>query len=319
MGERVLVTGGAGFIGSNFVHWAKRNRPDWDLHVLDKLTYAGNTRNLEGLDVPLTVCDIADEDGCREVFRSFRPAVVVNFAAESHVDRSITGPGEFIRTNVDGTRALLQLSVESGARRFHQVSTDEVYGDLPLDRPDLKFTEDSPLRPSSPYSASKAAADLLALSWMRTYGLEVTITRSSNNFGRFQHPEKLIPLAVSRIMEGRKVPIYGAGLNVRDWISVEDHCAGVAAAIEKGRPGGVWNLGGGNEVSNIDLVKAIISILGAPADSFEYVLDRKGHDLRYALDSSKAERELGWRPGRDFRSSLAETARWLSSHRDWWS
>ena len=317
----VLVTGGAGFIGSHFVRYLLDIHPDDRVICLDKLTYAGNLASLssalENPNFRFVRADVCDVDAVARVFEAEHPDVVVNFAAETHVDRSIDAPDLFLRTNVLGTAVLMDACRKYGISRFHQVSTDEVYGDLPLDRPDLCFTEDSPLRASSPYAASKAAADLLALSYHRTYGLPISISRSSNNYGAYQFPEKLIPLMIANAVGGRSLPVYGDGLNVRDWLWVGDHCAAIDLILRHGRVGEVYNVGGGNEVANIDLVKMICKMLGKSEEIITYVSDRKGHDRRYAVDASKLCRELGWAPEKRFADGLSETVRWYLENTEW--
>ena len=307
MPMRIVVTGGAGFIGSNFIRYMRSAHPEHKILCLDKLTYAGSLDNLTGIlgspDFIFSKTDIADEKAVNEALKSFMPDVIVNFAAESHVDRSIADARDFVRTNVEGVRVLLEAARMTGAR-FHQISTDEVYGDLPV-RSTEKFTETSALRPSSPYSATKAAADLLALAYHRTYGLFVTVSRSSNNYGMNQYPEKLIPLAVKNILGGKPVPVYGDGGNVRDWIAVEDHSEAVDNILARGRSGEVYNVGGGNERSNLEIVDGIIGILGR--GSREFVRDRAGHDRRYALDTGKMYAEFGWKPKVPFEEGLVRT------------
>lgn len=307
MPMRIVVTGGAGFIGSNFIRHMRSAHPEHKILCLDKLTYAGNLDNLEGIlgspNFIFSKTDIADENAVNEALKSFMPDVIVNFAAESHVDRSIADARDFVRTNVEGVRVLLEAARITGAR-FHQISTDEVYGDLPIDSAE-KFTEESPLRPSSPYSATKAAADMLALAYHRTYGLFVTVSRSSNNYGMNQYPEKLIPLAVKNILCGKPVPVYGDGGNVRDWIAVEDHSEAVDNILARGRSGEVYNVGGGNERTNLEIVDGIIEILGE--GSREFVRDRAGHDRRYALDSGKMYAEFGWKPKVPFKEGFIRT------------
>lgn len=318
---RILVTGGAGFIGANFIYHQLNCHPEDELLCLDKLTYAGNAATLkEAVDrgVELVRGDIADPETVGALFAHFRPQWVVNFAAESHVDRSIHDPGIFIRTNVQGVQVLLDACRQHGVERFHQISTDEVYGDLPLDRPELCFDEQSPLHPSSPYAASKAAADLLVLSYVRTYGLPATISRASNNYGPYQFPEKLIPLMILRGLAHQTLPIYGTGANVRDWLYVEDHCRGVEAVLRRGRPGQIYNIGGGCERTNLEVLRAILNRLDRPDSLLTYVADRPGHDLRYSLSSEKAARELGWRPEADFDRGLERTVAWYLDHRPWW-
>lgn len=317
----VLVTGGAGFIGSHFVRYLLDVHPDDRVICLDKLTYAGNLASLssvlENPNFRFVCADICDAAAVERVFEEVHPDMVVNFAAETHVDRSIDAPDLFLRTNVMGTAVLLDACRKYGISRYHQVSTDEVYGDLPLDRPNLCFTEDSPLRASSPYAASKASADLLVLAYHRTYGLPISISRSSNNYGAYQFPEKLIPLMIANAVGGRSLPVYGDGLNVRDWLWVGDHCAAIDLILRHGRVGEVYNVGGGNEVANIDLVKMICEMLGKSEDIITYVSDRKGHDRRYAVDASKLRRELGWTPKKSFAEGLSETVGWYLENTDW--
>ncbi len=319
---KILVTGGAGFIGSNFIFHMRKNHPDVELICLDKLTYAGNFRTLEPvLQEPgfqFVRADIADRAEVFAVFASVRPEAVVNFAAESHVDRSIEDPEIFLRTNVMGTQALLDACRKYGVNRYHQVSTDEVYGDLPLDRPDLLFTERTPLHASSPYSASKAAADLLCQAYHRTYDLPVTISRCSNNYGPYQFPEKLIPLMITNALAGKPLPVYGEGVNVRDWLYVEDHCAAIDLILQHGAPGQIYNIGGHNEMRNIDIVKKILSILDKPETLITYVADRKGHDRRYAIDPSFIHEKLGWLPATKFEDGLRRTVEWYLKNRAWW-
>ena len=318
----LLVTGGAGFIGANFIYFTLERHPEDRVVCLDKLTYAGSLSTLgpvmERENFRFVRGDIADAEAVSRLFREEKPDFVVNFAAESHVDRSIEDPGIFLRTNVLGTGTLMDACRENGNVRFHQVGTDEVYGDLPLDRPDLFFTEKTPIRASSPYSASKAGADLLALAYFRTYGLPVTITRCSNNYGPYHFPEKLIPLMIIRALEDRPLPVYGTGENVRDWLYVEDHCAAIDRVLRSGKPGEVYNVGGHNERRNLDVVKTVLSCLGKPESLIAFVEDRKGHDLRYAIDPAKIERELGWRPRVSFEEGIRRTVDWYLSHRDWW-
>ncbi len=318
----IIVTGGAGFIGSNFVYHQLKHHPQDRVVCLDSLTYAGNLKNLEAALKNPGFCfvrgDIADADAVNRLFEEEKPDILVNFAAESHVDRSIEDPGVFLRTNVLGTQVLMDACRKHGIRRFHQVSTDEVYGDLPLDRPDLFFTEETPLNTSSPYSASKAGADLLVLAYYRTYGLPVTVSRCSNNYGPWHFPEKLIPLMITRALEDKSLPVYGKGENVRDWLYVEDHCAAVDLIMRKGRPGEVYNVGGHNERRNLDVVKAILKGLSKPESLIAFVSDRPGHDLRYAINPDKIHRELGWLPATPFDEGIQWTIRWYLEHRDWW-
>ena len=319
---KILVTGAAGFIGSNFVFHMRKAHPEYDIIALDSLTYAGNLETLapvmEEDHFTFVRCDITDREGVRKVFEEHHPDVVVNFAAESHVDRSIEDPGVFLRTNILGTQVLMDACREFGIQRFHQVGTDEVYGDLPLDRPDLFFTEDLPLQASSPYSASKASADLLAMAYHRTYGLPVTISRCSNNYGPYQFPEKLIPLMIANALADKPLPVYGTGENVRDWLYVEDHCRAIDMILENGKVGEVYNIGGHNERSNLDVVKTILKQLGKPESLITFVGDRKGHDLRYAIDPSKIHGELGWLPKTKFDDGIRQTIDWYLNNESWW-
>lgn len=319
---KVFITGGAGFIGSNFIFYMEKKHPDYELVCFDKLTYAGNMATLASvMDEPnfkFIRGDIADRDTVNRVFEEERPDVVVNFAAESHVDRSIEDPGIFLMTNVMGTQVLLDACRKFGVERYHQVSTDEVYGDLPLDRPDLFFTEKTPLHTSSPYSASKASADLLCNAYQRTYGLPITISRCSNNYGPYQFPEKLIPLMIANALADKALPVYGEGLNVRDWLYVEDHCAAIDLILQKGKVGQVYNIGGHNEMRNIDIVKLICGALDKPESLITYVTDRKGHDMRYAIDPSFIHSELGWLPETKFENGIQKTIRWYLENRGWW-
>lgn len=321
--EKILVTGGAGFIGSNFIYYMLDAHKDVEILCVDSLSYAGNLATLEPLisnpRFRFFKADIRDRSMMYRLFDNEDIDIVVNFAAESHVDRSIDSPEEFLTTNFIGTSVLLDAFRKFGdGKRFHQVSTDEVYGDLPLDRPDLFFTEDTPIHTSSPYSTSKASADLLCLAYYRTYGVPVTISRCSNNYGRFQYPEKLIPLMISKAMNDEKVPVYGEGLNVRDWLHVLDHCKAIDLIIHKGQVGEVYNIGGHNERANIDVVKTVLRALGKSEDLIEYVTDRPGHDLRYAIDASKIERELGWTPETSFDKGIEETVKWYLENQKWW-
>lgn len=319
---KILVTGGAGFIGSNFIFYMLQQHPETDIICLDKLTYAGNLSTLGPiLDHPrfqFHKMDICDRKSVYALFEAERPDQVVNFAAESHVDRSILNPELFLETNIIGTSVLMDACRKYGIQRFHQVSTDEVYGDLPLDRPDLFFTEATPIHTSSPYSSSKAGADLLVLAYHRTYGLPVTISRCSNNYGPYQFPEKLIPLMILNALQDKPLPVYGDGLNVRDWLYVEDHCRAIDLILQKGRAGEVYNVGGHNEMRNIDIVKRICKELGKPESLITYVEDRKGHDRRYAIDPTKIHNELGWLPKTRFKDGIKETIQWYLENRDWW-
>ena len=318
----ILVTGGAGFIGSNFIFHMLKKYPDYRIVCLDKLTYAGNLSTLSSvLEEPnfrFVKLDICDREGVFRLFEEERPDIVVNFAAESHVDRSIEDPGIFLQTNILGTATLMDACRKFGVRRYHQVSTDEVYGDLPLDRPDLFFTETTPLHTSSPYSASKASADLLVLAYHRTYSLPVTISRCSNNYGPYHFPEKLIPLMIINALDEKRLPVYGTGENVRDWLYVEDHCKAIDLIIHKGREGEVYNVGGHNERKNIDIVRLICKALGKSESLIAYVADRKGHDMRYAIDPTKIHNELGWLPETKFEDGIQKTIRWYLDNKSWW-
>ncbi len=319
---KVLVTGGAGFIGANFVYYMLEKHPDYDIICLDSLTYAGNLKTLdEAMKNPhfrFVKGDVTDRELVFGLFAEERPDIVVNFAAESHVDRSIEDPGVFLRTNILGTQVLMDASREYGVSRFHQVGTDEVYGDLPLDRRDLFFTEDMPLTASSPYSASKASADLLVMAYHRTYGLPVTISRCSNNYGPYQFPEKLIPLMIKNALADEPLPVYGTGSNIRDWLYVEDHCKAIDMIIHDGKVGEVYNIGGHNERSNLQVVKTILAQLDKPISLITYVGDRKGHDLRYAIDPAKIHSELGWLPDTKFDDGIRQTIQWYLDNRSWW-
>lgn len=318
----MIVTGGAGFIGSNFIFYMLERYPDRRIICLDKLTYAGNLSTL----APVMACpnfrfvklDICDREGVYRLFQEEKPDMVVNFAAESHVDRSIENPEVFLQTNILGTQVLMDACRKYGIRRYHQVSTDEVYGDLPLDRPDLFFTEQTPIHASSPYSASKASADLLVQAYHRTYGIPATISRCSNNYGPYHFPEKLIPLMIANALNDKPLPVYGQGLNVRDWLYVQDHCKAIDLILEKGRVGEVYNIGGHNEMRNIDIVRLICKELGKPESLITFVADRKGHDMRYAIDPTKIHHELGWLPETKFADGIQKTIQWYLENRDWW-
>ena len=318
----ILVTGGAGFIGANFVYYQLKNHPEDRVVCLDKLTYAGNLSTLQEAmkceQFRFVRGDIADREAVYALFEQEKPDVVVNFAAESHVDRSVTNPEIFLTTNILGTSVLMDACRRYGVGRYHQVSTDEVYGDLPLDRPDLFFTEETPIHTSSPYSASKASADLLVMAYHRTYGLPATISRCSNNYGPYHFPEKLIPLMITRALADEPLPVYGEGLNVRDWLYVEDHCSAIDLIIRRGRVGEVYNIGGHNERTNMQVVKTILKALGKPESLIRHVTDRPGHDRRYAIDPSKIHRELGWLPKTTFDEAIQKTVRWYLDNRQWW-
>ena len=318
----IIVTGGAGFIGSNFIFYMLDSYPEDRIVCMDKLNYVGNLSTLaSAMDNPhFRFCkiDICDREAVYRLFEEEHPDMVVNFAAESHVDRSIENPEIFLDTNVKGTAVLMDACRKYGIARYHQVSTDEVYGDLPLNRPDLFFTEETPIRTSSPYSSSKASADLLVLAYYRTYGLPVTISRCSNNYGPYQFPEKLIPFMIINALSDKPLPVYGEGVNVRDWLYVKDHCRAIDLIIHKGRVGEVYNVGGHNEMKNIDIVKLICKELGKPESLITHVTDRKGHDLRYAIDPTKIHNELGWLPETKFEDGIKETIRWYLDNRKWW-
>ncbi len=320
--KNILVTGGAGFIGSNFIFYMLKQHPEDRIICLDKLTYAGNLQTLALImnksNFKFIKADIADRQAVDEIFAVEKPDIVVNFAAESHVDRSIENPGIFLQTNVMGTQVLLDACHKYGIERYHQVSTDEVYGDLPLDRSDLFFTEQTPLHTSSPYSASKAAADLLCNAYFRTYGLPITISRCSNNYGPYQFPEKLIPLMIVNALADKPLPVYGEGLNVRDWLYVEDHCRAIDLILENGEVGQVYNIGGHNEMRNIDIVKLILQALGKPESLITFVTDRKGHDMRYAIDPTFIHEKLGWLPETKFADGIQKTIEWYLDNKSWW-
>lgn len=318
---KLLITGGAGFIGGNFIRYIMKRYPEDRVVNLDLLTYAGNTESLKWTaDQPnysFVRGDIADREFVFRLFEQERFDAVVNFAAETHVDRSISDPAVFVQTNVVGTTTLLDAAKVFGVKRYHQVSTDEVYGDLPLDRSDLFFTERMPLRPSSPYSSSKASADLFALAYHRTFGLSVTVSRCSNNYGPWQFPEKLIPLTISRALADAEIPVYGDGKNVRDWLHAADHCTAIDQILRRGRDGEVYNVGGHNARSNLEVIRMILRILNKPERLIRFVADRPGHDRRYAIDASKLESELGWSARYDFEEGLRQTVRWYLDHPAW--
>ena len=319
--KTILVTGGAGFIGSNFVYYQLEKHPERRVVCLDALTYAGNLETLEaalkGPNFRFVKGDITDRKAVYALFEEESFDAVVNFAAESHVDRSIEAPEVFLKTNILGTQVLLDACRKNNTR-FHQVSTDEVYGDLPLDRPDLFFTEETPIHTSSPYSASKASADLLTMAYFRTYGLPVTISRCSNNYGPYHFPEKLIPLMIANALENKPLPVYGEGKNVRDWLYVKDHCKAIDMILENGRIGEVYNIGGHNERTNLEVVKTVLKILGKSEELIHFVKDRPGHDMRYAIDPTKIKNELGWYPETDFDSGIRKTVDWYLNNRTWW-
>ncbi|MEN2776302.1 dTDP-glucose 4,6-dehydratase [Acetivibrio clariflavus] len=319
---KVLVTGGAGFIGSNFIFYMLDKHPEYKIVCLDALTYSGNLSTLasviENPNFKFIKGDITDRELVDNLFKEEKFDFVVNFAAESHVDRSIEDPGIFLKTNIIGTQVLMDASIKYGVKRFHQISTDEVYGDLPLDRKDLLFTEETPIHASSPYSASKASADLLVMAYYRTYKLPITISRCSNNYGPYHFPEKLIPLVITRALNDETIPVYGTGQNVRDWLYVTDHCTAVDLILHKGKEGEVYNIGGHNEKSNLEVVKTILKELGKPENLITFVKDRAGHDLRYAIDPSKIMRELGWKPAIRFDEGIRKTIKWYLENRSWW-
>lgn len=318
---KFIVTGGCGFIGSNYLHYVVNKYPEDEFICIDALTYAGNYHNLDPIinkeNFRFVKLDITDREGVDQLFATEKPDYVINFAAESHVDNSIKNPGIFVKTNVMGTQVLMDAALKHGVKRYHQVSTDEVYGDLPLNRPDLLFTEEAPLHTSSPYSASKGGADLLVLAYMRTFKLPATISRCSNNYGPYQFPEKLIPHTIACAMKGQKVPVYGEGKNVRDWIHVYDHNVGVDLIVREGKEGEVYNLGGRAERDNLTIVKTILAALCKTEDLIDFVTDRPGHDLRYAMDPTKAEKELGWTRKYDFDEGMKATIDWYLENQDW--
>ena len=317
-----LITGAAGFIGGNFCHIMTKKYPNDMFIGFDALTYAGNIKTLapvmERDNFRFVKGDISSKEDVKEVFDNYKIDIVINFAAESHVDRSIENPGIFLETNIMGTAVLMDACRKYGIQRYHQVSTDEVYGDLPLDRPDLFFTEETPLHTSSPYSSSKASADLLVMAYYRTYGLPVTISRCSNNYGPYHFPEKLIPLMIANALADKPLPVYGNGENVRDWLYVEDHCRAIDLIIHNGKVGEVYNVGGHNEKRNIDIVRIICQELGKPESLIVHVEDRKGHDRRYAIDPAKIHRELGWLPETKFEDGIKKTIKWYLEHKKWW-
>lgn len=318
---KILVTGGAGFIGGNFCHYMVEKYPNYMITALDALTYAGNLETIEPIirkpNFKFVKGDITDRMFINEFFNSEKFDTVINFAAESHVDRSIENPEVFLKTNILGTQVLMDASLKTGVKRYHQVSTDEVYGDLPLDKLDLFFTENTPIHTSSPYSASKAAADLLVQAYNRTFGLPITISRCSNNYGPYHFPEKLIPLMIKNALANQSLPVYGKGENVRDWLHVYDHCTAIDLIIHKGRVGEVYNIGGHNERSNIEVVRTILRELNKPESLIRYVTDRKGHDLRYAIDPTKIEQELGWKPKYNFDTGIIQTIKWYLENQEW--
>lgn len=322
MNKTILVTGGAGFIGSNFVYHMLKTHPDYKILCVDCLTYAGNMSTLseamKNKNFVFYKTNICDRPNIYKIFETEKPDIVVNFAAESHVDRSIETPEIFLQTNILGTQVMMDACRKYGVERYHQVSTDEVYGDLPLDRPDLFFTENTPIHTSSPYSASKASADLLVQAYYRTFGLPVTISRCSNNYGPYHFPEKLIPLMIANCLNDKPLPVYGEGLNVRDWLYVEDHCRAIDLIIHRGKIGEVYNVGGHNEMKNIDIVRLICDYLGKPYSLITHVTDRKGHDMRYAIDPTKIHSELGWLPETKFADGIKKTIDWYLNNREWW-
>lgn len=322
MNKTILVTGGAGFIGSNFVYHMLKTHPDYKILCVDCLTYAGNMSTLseamKNKNFVFYKTNICDRPNIYKIFETEKPDIVVNFAAESHVDRSIETPEIFLQTNILGTQVMMDACRKYGVERYHQVSTDEVYGDLPLDRPDLFFTENTPIHTSSPYSASKASADLLVQAYHRTFGLPVTISRCSNNYGPYHFPEKLIPLMIANCLNDKPLPVYGEGLNVRDWLYVEDHCRAIDLIIHRGKIGEVYNVGGHNEMKNIDIVRLICNYLGKPYSLITHVTDRKGHDMRYAIDPTKIHSELGWLPETKFADGIKKTIDWYLNNREWW-
>ncbi len=319
---KILVTGGAGFIGGNYALTMTKAHPEDTYVVLDALTYAGNLETLASImnepNFKFVKGNICDRELVDKLFAEEQFDYVINFAAETHVDRSVEDPGIFLTTNILGVQTLMDACRKYGVKRYHQVSTDEVYGDLPLDRPDLLFTEETPIHTSSPYSASKAAADLLVLAYHRTYGLDVTISRCSNNYVPYHFPEKLIPLMISRALADESLPVYGDGANVRDWLYVTDHCTAIDLIVRNGRSGEVYNIGGHNEKTNLEVVKTILKALGKPESLIHFVKDRPGHDLRYAMDPTKIETELGWKPEYTFDTGIQKTIEWYLENREWW-
>ena len=319
---KIIVTGGAGFIGANYIHYMLEEYPEDKIICLDKLTYAGNMENLESVkdneNYKFIKGDIADREFIYKLFEDEKPDIIINFAAESHVDRSVTDPDVFLQSNFMGTGVLLEACRKYGITRFHQVSTDEVYGDLPLDRPDLFFTEETPIHTSSPYSASKASADLLVQAYHRSFNLPVSISRCSNNYGPYQFPEKLIPLMIANALNDKPLPVYGKGENVRDWLYVKDHCVAIDLIVRKGKVGEVYNIGGHNEKTNIDVVKIILKELGKSEDLITFVTDRPGHDRRYAIDPAKIKKDLDWEPTILFDEGIKKTVRWYLDNKSWW-
>ena len=320
---KIIVTGGAGFIGGNYVHLMLEKHPEDTIICIDLLTYAANLETLKPVmnkpNFKFIKADICDRETIYQIIESEKPDVIINFAAESHVDRSIINPGIFLETNIIGTRVLLDACRKYDVKRFHQVSTDEVYGDLPIDRPDLFFTEKTPLHASSPYSSSKASADLVVLAYYRTYGLPITISRCSNNYGPYQFPEKLIPLMISNALDDKALPVYGTGANIRDWLYVEDHCEAIDLIIRNGKIGEVYNIGGHNEHTNLDVVKIILKAIDKPENLITFVTDRLGHDQRYAINPEKIHTELGWLPKTKFEKGILKTIEWYLSNKEWWS
>jgi dTDP-glucose 4,6-dehydratase len=319
---KIVVTGGAGFIGSNFIHYMFDKYPEYKIVCIDCLTYAGNLSTLKNVlnndNFKFYRINICDRESIYKVFMKEQPDIVINFAAESHVDRSIENPEIFLDTNIKGTAVMMDACRKYGIKRYHQISTDEVYGDLPLDQHDLFFSENTPIHTSSPYSSSKAAADLLGMSYYRTYGLPVSISRCSNNYGPYHFPEKLIPLMIINALKNRPMPVYGDGINVRDWLYVEDHCNAIDLIVHKGKAGEIYNIGGHNEMSNIDIVKLICKELGKSEDLITYIADRPGHDLRYAIDPTKIHNELGWLPKTRFSDGIKKTINWYLENKEWW-
>ena len=319
---KIIVTGGAGFIGSNFIFYILQKYSDYKIICIDKLTYAGNLSTLEPVmnkpNFRFVKADICNRTDIYKLFEEEHPDIVVNFAAESHVDRSIQDPEIFLKTNITGTAVLMDACRKYGIKRYHQVSTDEVYGDLPIDRPDLFFTETTPIHSNSPYSSSKAAADLLVQAYHNTYKLPVSISRCSNNYGPYHFPEKLIPLMIVNALNNKPLPVYGEGINVRDWLYVDDHCNAIDLIIHKGKEGEIYNVGGHNEMKNIDIVKLICKELNKPESLIVHVKDRKGHDMRYAIDPTKINKDLGWLPKTKFSDGIKKTIQWYINNQTWW-
>lgn len=320
---KIIVTGGAGFIGGNYCHMLIEKYPRYKIVCIDSLTYAGNLSTLKtvinNINFKFYKCDITDRTGIFKIFADEKPEIVVNFAAESHVDRSIENSDKFLTTNIIGTQVLLEASLKFHVKRYHQVSTDEVYGEIPLEQKELLFTEDSPIKPLNPYSASKASADLLVQAYYNTYGLPITISRCSNNYGAFHFPEKLIPLTITNVINNKPIYLYGTGENIRDWIDVYDHCTAIDLIIHNGIAGEIYNVGGNNERTNLEVVQIILTILGKDYSLIKFIEDRKGHDLRYGINSTKIQTKLEWYPTKTFDNGIKDTVKWYLDNKDWWT